>query len=194
MTANLFYTGPSLGTLHEEYAKKSRIDEQAPLTSEASITIGAPVPAVWAVLSDVARWPAWYPRFTVLELGDVRPDAPMRWKLGGLTMRSTFAVVSPGRELTWSGRFLGYEAVDQHFLEPAGKWRHHRHDEGVAGQPPVRPPLPSQPAPGRPPAVTHRPENRPRTLTTIMADVTFPADRSFSQTASSWPIASGSAR
>ena len=120
MTANLFYTGPSLGTLHEEYAKKSRIDEQAPLTSEASITIGAPVPAVWAVLSDVARWPAWYPRFTVLELGDVRPDAPMRWKLGGLTMRSTFAVVSPGRELTWSGRFLGYKAVDQHLLEPAG--------------------------------------------------------------------------
>jgi hypothetical protein len=27
--AKLLYTGPSLGTLHEEYAKKSRIDEQA---------------------------------------------------------------------------------------------------------------------------------------------------------------------
>ena len=123
MPAKLFYTGPSLGTLHEEYAKKSRIDEQAPLTSEASIMIGAPVPAAWAVISDIARWPAWYPRFTVLELGDVRPGAPMRWKLGGLTMRSTFAVVLPGRELTWSGRFLGYKAVDQHLLEPAGNGR-----------------------------------------------------------------------
>ena len=122
MPAKLFYTGPSLGTLHEEYAKKSRIDEKAPLTSEASIRIGAPVPAVWAVVSDVARWP-WYPRFTVLELRDVRPGAPMRWKLGGLTMRSTFAVVSPCRELTWSGRFLGYKAVDQHLLEPAGNGR-----------------------------------------------------------------------
>jgi hypothetical protein len=123
MPAKLFYTGPSLGTLHEEYAKKSRIDEQAPLTSGASITIDAPGPAVWAVISDVAGWPAWYPEFTVLELGEVRPGAPMRWKLGGLTMRSTFAVVNPGRELTWTGRFLGYKAVDQHLLEPAGNGR-----------------------------------------------------------------------
>ena len=56
----------------------------------------------------------------LLELGAVRPGAPMRWKLGGLTMRSTFAVVTPGRELTWTGRFLGYKAVDQHLPEPAG--------------------------------------------------------------------------
>ena len=59
----------------------------------------------------------------MLELGEVRPGAPMRWKLGGLTMRSTFAVVNPGRELTWTGRFLGYKAVDQHLLEPAGNGR-----------------------------------------------------------------------
>ena len=123
MPAKLFYTGPSLDTLHEEYAKKSRIDEQAPLISVASITIDAPGPAVWAVLSDVAGWPAWYPEFTVLELDQVRPGAPMRWKLGGLTMRSTFAVVNPGHELTWTGRFLGYKAVDQHLLEPAGNGR-----------------------------------------------------------------------
>jgi len=61
MPAKLFYIGPSLGTLHEEYAKKSRIDEQAPLVSAASITIEVPVPEVWAVISDVASWPAWYP-------------------------------------------------------------------------------------------------------------------------------------
>lgn len=44
MPAKLFYTGPSLDTLHEEYAKKSRIDERAPLISVASITIDAPGP------------------------------------------------------------------------------------------------------------------------------------------------------
>ncbi len=38
-------------------------------------------------------------------------------------MRSTFAVVNPGHELTWTGRFLGYKAVDQHLLEPAGNGR-----------------------------------------------------------------------
>ncbi len=123
MPAKLLYSGPSLGTLHEEYAKKSRIDEQAPLISVASIAIDAPRSAVWAVISDVAGWPAWYPEFTVLELGEVRPDTPVRWKLGGLTMRSTFAVVNPDHELTWTGRFLSYKAVDQHLLEPAGNGR-----------------------------------------------------------------------
>ena len=86
MPAKLSYTGPSLGTLHEEYAKKSRIDEQAPLISAGSITIEAPGPAVWAVISDVAGWPAH-----------------------------------------------------------------------------CSPPVPPEPAAGRPPTVAHRPENRPRT-------------------------------
>jgi hypothetical protein len=120
MPARLFYTGPSLGTLHEEYARKSRIDEQAPLISATSTTIEAPVAEVWAVVSDVAGWPAWYPKFTVLELGEVRPGAPMRWKLGGLTMRSTFAVVNPGHELTWTGRFLGYKAWTSIFSNRPG--------------------------------------------------------------------------
>ena len=123
MLAKLFYTGPSLPTLHEEYAKHSRIDEAAPLTSESSTVIDAPITQVWALVSDVARWPAWYPRMSVLSIGAVRPDAPLRWKLGRLTMRSTFAVVDPPHELTWTGRFLGYHAVDQHLLEPAGDGR-----------------------------------------------------------------------
>jgi hypothetical protein len=42
MLAKLFYTGPSLHTLHEEYAKQSRIDEAAQLTSESSVLIDAP--------------------------------------------------------------------------------------------------------------------------------------------------------
>jgi hypothetical protein len=54
LPAKLFYTGPSLGTLHEQYARKSRIDQPAPLISVASITIGAPGPAVWEIISDVA--------------------------------------------------------------------------------------------------------------------------------------------
>ncbi len=113
-------TRPSLSTLHEEYAKKSRIDEEAPVTSTASILIGAPPSRVWAVVADVARWPSWHAPVTVLSLGEVRPDAVMRWKLGGTTIRSTFAVVAPERELTWTGRVLGYKAVDQHLVEPAG--------------------------------------------------------------------------
>jgi hypothetical protein len=120
MPSRLFYTGPSLPTLHEEYAKHSRIDEAAQLTSESSVLIEAPLPPVWALLSDVAQWPSWYPQMTVLSIGAVRPDAPLHWKRGRVAIRSTFAVVDPPHELTWTGRFFGYNAVGQHLLEPAG--------------------------------------------------------------------------
>jgi hypothetical protein len=119
MPAALFYTGPSLRALHEDYAKNSRIDAAAPLTVTSSIIIDAPPDQVWAVLSDVAAWPAWHPAMTVFSLDAVRPDATLRWKLGRVPIQSTFAVVSPPRELTWTGRFLGYKAVDQHLLGPA---------------------------------------------------------------------------
>lgn len=123
MPGTLFYTGPSLHTLHEEYAKNSRIDAAAPLTVTSSIVIDAPPEQVWAVLSDVAGWPAWHPAMTVRRLDAVRPDATLRWKLGRVPIRSTFAVVSPPRELTWTGRFLGYKAVDQHVLAPTADGR-----------------------------------------------------------------------
>jgi len=93
--SRLFYTGPSLPTLHEEYAKHSRIDEAAQRTSEGSVLIEAPVPQVWALLSDVARWPSWYPQLTVLSIGAVRPDAPLHWKLGRVAVRSTSAGAQP---------------------------------------------------------------------------------------------------
>jgi polyketide cyclase/dehydrase/lipid transport protein len=82
MPAALFYTGPSLRALHEDYAKNSRIDAAAPLTVTSSIIIDAPPDQVWAVLSDVAAWPAWHPAMTVFSLDAVRPDATLRWKLG----------------------------------------------------------------------------------------------------------------
>lgn len=118
MTPRLLYLGPDFATLHEQYAKRSRIDDRSPVTSTANIAVDAPADQVWAVLSDLSGWHAWHSRFHVLELGDVKPDATMRWRLGQARIRSTFAVVNPGRELTWTGRVLGYKAVDQHLLRP----------------------------------------------------------------------------
>jgi len=118
MISKLFYSGPSLADLHERYAARSRIDEAAPATCSVSAVISAPPARVWAVLSDVAGWPAWYPGMRVLDIGEVRPGARLRWQTGGVTIRSVFAVVERERELTWTGRFLCYKAVDRHLLEP----------------------------------------------------------------------------
>ncbi|MGI5238376.1 SRPBCC family protein [Dactylosporangium sp. CA-139066] len=107
-----------LAVLHREYALQGRIDAAAPVTSESSIVIDAPPQRVWAVLADLRSWPEWSPKRRVLRLGEMAPGVSFRWKLGAVAVNSTFAVVEPGRELTWSGVVAGYKAVDQQVLEP----------------------------------------------------------------------------
>ncbi|GAA3122430.1 hypothetical protein GCM10010466_11680 [Planomonospora alba] len=114
----LFYSGPSLAVLHDEYAARGRIDPRAQLVSSSSTVVDAPPERVWEVMADLASWPSWASGIEILRLGEVRPGAPFRWKLGGITLRSRFAVVDAGRELTWSGVFLLFKAVDRHLLEP----------------------------------------------------------------------------
>ncbi|MCD0484748.1 SRPBCC family protein [Streptacidiphilus sp. ASG 303] len=115
----LFYAGPSIEELHEEYAKKGRLDEDAPVRSASSVTIDAPAAVVWRLVSDMRDWPAWRSDARVTELGAVEPDARFRWKVRGTPIRSTFAVVAPERELTWTGVAMGWmKAVDRIRLAP----------------------------------------------------------------------------
>jgi hypothetical protein len=47
MLTQLFYSGPSIEVLHEEYAKKGRIDVNAPVRASQEIRIEAPVERAW---------------------------------------------------------------------------------------------------------------------------------------------------
>lgn len=123
MPGKWFYSGPPLAVLHEEYAARGRIDPDAPLISSSSVVVDAPAERVWQVVADVAAWPSWASHLQILELGEVRPGAPFRWRLNGVTLRSRFAVVAANRELTWTGVFFGYKAVDRHVLEPLADGR-----------------------------------------------------------------------
>jgi len=49
----LTYRAPALAVLHEKYAKRRRIDEQAPVHARQHIVIHAPVGQVWQSLTDV---------------------------------------------------------------------------------------------------------------------------------------------
>jgi uncharacterized protein YndB with AHSA1/START domain len=115
---SLFYSGPSLPTLHAAYAKQGRIDTAAFIQSQAEIFIQAPVARVWHIIADAANWPVWMPGVKTVRLDSaVAPDATFTWKNGPSTIKSTFAVVQPERELTWTGVSSGAKAVDRHTLE-----------------------------------------------------------------------------
>ncbi|MFF9167647.1 SRPBCC family protein [Streptomyces sp. NPDC014776] len=118
----LFYKGPSLTELHEEYAKRGRLDEEAPVKSINSVTIDAPVHTVWQLISDMHNWPAWRSDARVTELERMEPDANFRWTVRGTSIKSTFAVISPEEELTWTGVAMGcMKAIDRMRLAPTAR-------------------------------------------------------------------------
>ncbi|MEW9547333.1 SRPBCC domain-containing protein [Nonomuraea sp. NPDC050783] len=120
----VFYAGPSIERLHEEYAKKGLLDQDAPVRSSSTVVIDAPAGKVWKLLADMANWPDWRSDARVVELGEVQPDATFRWKIRGMTITSTFAVVAPERELTWTGVAMGFvKAIDRMKLHETGDGR-----------------------------------------------------------------------
>lgn len=119
MLKRLFYGGPSMGVLHEEYAKRGRIDERAPVKSSGEIRIGAPVERVWELLTDLRGWEGWAPGVRDVRLDTaVAVDASFSWSIGRTRIKSVIAIVKPGRELTWTGAALWTKAVDRHVLVP----------------------------------------------------------------------------
>ena len=123
MSSRLLYRGPSLQTLHEQYAKQGRIDERAPISAASSVDIDAAPDQVWQVLSYAADWPAVHSAISQVHLPTgVGVDAAFTWTNGGARIRSRFAVVEPCRELTWTGVSFGARAVHRHLL--------HRIDDG----------------------------------------------------------------
>ena len=131
----LLYRGPSIEALHQQYAKRERIDTRAPVTAAYEVEIDAPVQRVWDLLADPRAWPSFAP-----SVHDVHLDAPVAadtrftWANGRSRMKSRFAVVDPGREITWTGVSSGFKAVHRHLLEAAGPASTRvRSEESMAG-------------------------------------------------------------
>lgn len=117
MLKQLFYGGPSIEVLHEEYAKKGRIDEDAYVKASCEVLIEAPVERVWELLSNTPGWGNWYPDIHNVDLDSpVEADTRFTWKNGNTRISSKFAVVETGRELTWTGVSSGAKAVHRHVL------------------------------------------------------------------------------
>lgn len=134
MLGRLFYGGPPFGTLYQDYARRHRVDDRAPIQASDAVVINAPSAAVWKVVINVAGWPAFNPLFRGVHLvSDVAAGARASFRLNGFPITATFADVEPGRELTWVGVALWTRAIDRLVLEPSeGATRLTMH-ESIAG-------------------------------------------------------------
>ena len=134
MLRSLLYTGPSIESLQADYAKQGRIDADAFIKSHAEILVNAPVARVWQILADAPHWPSWMPGVKTVHLDStVAPDATFTWKSGSSTIRSTFAVVQPEKELTWTGISAGAKGLDRHTLQATDGGTRVFTEESIAG-------------------------------------------------------------
>jgi hypothetical protein len=104
----LLYRGPAPGVLPADYAMRGRIDPAAPVSARREVLIAAPAQTVWELLSDPRRWPAIDPAIHHIRLdGQVAPGTRFTWRNGIARMSSQLAVVSPQREISWTGVSAG---------------------------------------------------------------------------------------
>jgi hypothetical protein len=95
------------------------VDRGAPAIAAGEIEIAADAETVWDVMADIDRWPSWNPDVKAASLsGPLAEGAEFRWKAGSGTIASTIRRAERPRELAWTGRTLGIDAVHVWRLEP----------------------------------------------------------------------------
>lgn len=93
------------------------------MLTERRFHVDAPTDAVWAVLSDVERWPEWTDSITSLQLlepGDLRIGARAKIKQPSIPpVVWTVTELDPGRYFVWRASGL-MPTVGVHRVEPDG--------------------------------------------------------------------------
>lgn len=89
-----------------------KVDADAPLVAGQDAYIAAPVERVWALLTDIDRWPDWQPDVSSAALaGPLAVGARFRWKAKGLAITSTIGELEADRRIGWTGDSLGMRAI-----------------------------------------------------------------------------------
>ena len=84
--------------LYEDYARRGRIDDVAPIAARCEAVVDAPVERVWELLGQPERWEQFAPGIRDVRLADgVVEGGRFTWRNGRTKLTSRFAVVDPVR-------------------------------------------------------------------------------------------------
>jgi uncharacterized membrane protein len=103
-------------------ARRSTAWYKEKVLHEVTTPIAAPAQRVWAILSDVERWPTWTASVTSVELdGPLAPGSKAKIRQPKLPpVTWTVTEVVPGRSFTWQSIAPGSRATGWHEVTPTG--------------------------------------------------------------------------
>ena len=95
---------------------------RVPMGYQTTVTIDAPADDVWAVLTDVERWPEWTASMQRIERsrdGELAVGSTVRIKQPRVPATSwEVTELDPGRSFTWVATTPGVTTIAEHRLEP----------------------------------------------------------------------------
>lgn len=121
----------------------AEIDEKAPVIFHAEIAIAAPPAIVWAVLTDIGKWPVWAEMIDTAELGGpLVAGTIIHWTTSGMTINSRLTRVEVGEALDWDGSDGGIRGLHSWRLEATEfgtlVWNSESMSGGFADQSPAK--------------------------------------------------------
>lgn len=110
------------------------IDRGARVVGSSEIEVAATPELVWAVLTEIQRWPSWNTAVESVSFeGGFEEGSEFRWKAGPGTITSTIRDVDAPRRTAWTGTSFGIKAIHVHTLEPRNGRTLVRTEESYAG-------------------------------------------------------------
>lgn len=114
------------------------VDRDAPVFVVREVEISAPPASVWAVHTDVNRWPFWHPGVAASTLaGELEVGTAIHLRLDGMAVYSRVGEVVPGRLVAWSVQMFGAYGVQRWSLEERGRRTLVRLEESLGGWAPL---------------------------------------------------------
>jgi|WetSurMetagenome_2_1015567.scaffolds.fasta_scaffold00229_9 uncharacterized membrane protein len=109
------WEGHGFTTYVSEQAKTAMnipINRKAPVKSNGTIEISAPVDTVWRILTEIEDWPQWQKNVTESKPdGRIGEGASFKWKAGGVSFVSKIHTMKPKTMFGWTGRTFGADAI-----------------------------------------------------------------------------------
>jgi hypothetical protein len=117
-------------------ATPTSVDRAAPVLTDLSIDINAPLDRVWKLHIDINAWPEWQRDINDAAADQtLQPGASFNWSTYGMDITSTVYAMDEGSRILWGGTANGITGIHEWTFTDSESGVHVTTTESFAGEP-----------------------------------------------------------